>query len=359
MTAKQWLIYGATGFTGELIIKEAIKKNLFPIIAGRSHEKISSLAEKYKLPYRVFSLDKEEEIIRNISDISLVLHCAGPFIHTAKPMVDACLKVKSHYLDITGEMPVFELMFSLDKKARESEILIIPGVGFDVVPTDCMAKFVQDELPDANELDIAFIGLGNISSGTMKSMIELIPNGGYIRKAGQLESNPLGKGERKFKFQELGEVKVIPIPWGDLVTAYKTTGIPNITTYTSYPDIFLSLLPILEPAGRVLFGFQPMRKIIQKLVEWVIPGPNDEVQTNSISYIYTKAVNSKGEIREAWLNTREGYSFTAESAILCVEKTFKSYLTGTLTPSQAFGKNLVLEISNTTRFTNYSMGQET
>ncbi len=352
MSFQQWLIYGASGFTADLIIQQALEKEQYPIIAGRDPEKISAIADKYKLPFRIFSLDHPDEIVKNLSDISLVLNCAGPFVHTSLPLVDACLKTQTHYFDITGEIPVFEQMFALDSKAKESKIMIISGIGFDVIPTDCMSKFIVDELPDADLLEIAFSGIASPTSGTMNSMLELIPSGGFIRKDGELVNYPLGRGAKTVHFQEIGETKVIPIPWGDLSTAYRTTSVPNIITYSAYPEFFIMTLPILEPMIRFFLTNQILRRGTQKIASWLTPGPDKDAMENSNTQIYVKASKKSGEYKEAWLTTNEAYKFTAQAALLCVEKASKSYLRGTLTPSQAFGKELVLQIPGSKMYRN-------
>ena len=152
----QFLIYGANGYTGQLITRYAIEQGLKPILAGRNAVSIKALAEEHNLDYRIFGLDDPEEIDRALTDVSLVLHAAGPFIYTAKPMIMACLRNGVHYLDITGEIAVFELAFRYDGRARNKNIVLMPGVGFDVVPTDCMAVYLKQKLPDAKLLKLAF-----------------------------------------------------------------------------------------------------------------------------------------------------------------------------------------------------------
>lgn len=342
-----WMIYGATGFTGELIIQEAINKGHHPIIAGRNSEKIYKLASEYKLPYRIFPLDNIAEVAKNISDVHLVLHCAGPFVETFQPMVTACLQSRVHYLDITGEIPVFEEQFSLHEKAISSEILILSGVGFDVVPTDCLARHVAELLPDAVSLDIAFAGISQMSPGTAKSMVEAIPRGGLVRRNHKLEFYPLGKGSRRQKFSKMGELTIVPIPWGDLSTAYRSTQIPNITTYAVYPDWMVNMIGLFEPVIRNSFSLDWVRGAVKSIIDHTIKGPQEEMRQNGMSCIYAKVTNHQGVSKEAWLETLEGYLFTAKASVLSVEKVLKGKYSGALTPSLAFGKDFILEIPGT------------
>nr|MDQ3394864.1 saccharopine dehydrogenase NADP-binding domain-containing protein [Bacteroidota bacterium] len=177
----KYLLYGSNGYTGKLIIEESLKKNIKPILAGRNAQQLAALAEKYHLEYRVFTLDKINKIEENLHDIKVVMHAAGPFVHTAPPMVEACLTTQTHYLDITGEVQVFEHCAALDAKAKKSGIMILPGTGFDVVPSDCLALYLKKKMPEATQLSLAFAGMNSgLSRGTSKTMIENMGGGGLI-----------------------------------------------------------------------------------------------------------------------------------------------------------------------------------
>ena len=179
-----FLIYGANGYTGELITRFAAERGLKPILAGRNQTKISELADKYGFEYRVFSLDETAKLDAALQEVDMVLHCAGPFSITSLPMVKACLRNKKHYTDITGEISVFETCASFDKKAQDAGVMIMPGVGFDVVPSDCLAKHLKDRLPTATHLSLAFYGMGRMSHGTQATMTMNVGKGGAIRKDG-------------------------------------------------------------------------------------------------------------------------------------------------------------------------------
>lgn len=347
---KNWLIYGATGYTGVLIVKEAVSRGHKPILGGRSIEKLKPLAESLGLSYKVFNLDKPHELEFGLRDIDLVLHCAGPFVHTSHIMIQACLRLGINYLDITGEIPVLENTFAHHAKAVESKIALISGVGFDVVPTDCMAKYVSESLPGATQLEIAFAAISSPSQGTAKSMVEMLPKGGMIRRSGKLEFYPLGKGSKKLTFSDGVERTILPIPWGDLASAFVSTGIPNITTYSHYPESFVSALPFLESSIRYLTDFEIVRTTLQKLIEFIVEGPNEEMRKNGKSLVYVKASDDAGNSKEAWLETLEGYLFTAKSSLLSVEAVLRSRPVGALTPSLAFGKDFIMQVPGTMRF---------
>ncbi|MGB1286792.1 MAG: saccharopine dehydrogenase family protein, partial [Aggregatilineales bacterium] len=254
-----WMIYGATGYTGVLVAEEAVKHGHRPILAGRNEEKLRPLATRLDLEYRAFGLDDVQQVGEAIADMAIVYHAAGPFVHTALPMIKACLATKTHYLDITGELNVFEQSFSYDEAASKNGIVIISGVGFDVVPTDCMARYVAEQVPNATHLEIALAGFTGVSAGTSKSFLEMMPNGTKARRNGQLETVPAGKNTRvSFPF---GKSAALAIPWGDLSTGYRTTQIPNITTYMAMPGVAVTLAGVLSPIGRLLFSQRPIRNL--------------------------------------------------------------------------------------------------
>ena len=180
--SKNFLIYGANGYTGELIAREAVKRGMKPILAGRSLAKVEPLAKELCLTARSFSLKDKKSLEYTLKEVDFVLHCAGPFSLTSRPMVEACLRLKKHYLDVTGEIAVFEQMARLDEKAKTAGIMIMPGVGFDVVPSDCLAAHLKNRLPSATNLTLAFYGLGKISHGTQATMTMNAGNGGAIRR---------------------------------------------------------------------------------------------------------------------------------------------------------------------------------
>ena len=342
-----FLIYGASGFTGALIVDLAVKKGIKPVIAGRNEGKIKPMADKYGLDCLVFGLTDKDEIVKNLEKFALVLNCAGPFTRTAKPLVEACLVSKTHYLDITGEIEVFELVKSYHKKALESQIVLMPGVGFDVVPTDCMADYLHKQLPDATHLELAFANVGgSISHGTVTTLLENLGNAGAARENGKIVPKPIGA---KGKIIDFGQMKrfAMTIPWGDVSTAHHTTGIPTIETYVGAPRLAYFLL-------KLQFLFNPLlrsgfvKRQLQNYVDKKITGPSESQSQKGKSFIWGKVTNAEGTTVEARLTTPEGYKLTAESSLLIVQKIVSSHhQTGYHTPAGLFGYALVSEINGT------------
>ncbi|HEY0089803.1 MAG TPA: saccharopine dehydrogenase NADP-binding domain-containing protein [Candidatus Lokiarchaeia archaeon] len=351
---KEWLIYGAYGYTGNLLANEAVRAGHKPVLAGRSQEKLISLSEKLDLDYRTFDLENEKTIIENIQDFDLIFLAAGPFKHTSAPIIQSCLKTGTNYLDITGEVPVFEQNFKLDQRAKEQGIVILSGVGFDVVPSDCMAKYVSEKIRNPTILELGIGGMSESSPGTLKTMLEYRDTKALIRKNGQLVQEIPNNVLRKIRFTDKVRY-VMPVMWGDLATAYRSTGIPNITTYMEIPKKFMSLTtPIKALKNNSIkngvLNKAEYKKNIQKWIDENVKGPDENTRLKARSYVWARARNDDGSEAQAWLNSIEPYQFTVISGIKCVEKVFKLNLKGTLTPSLAFGKDFVLEFPETKRY---------
>ncbi len=355
MTAKTWLLYGAYGYSGALILEEALRRGHRPILAGRSAEKLRPLAEARGLESRAFALDDPAEVRKGVDGAALVMHAAGPFVHTARPMIEACLEARASYADITGEIPVFRRTLAQDGRAKERGVALLSGAGFDVVPTDCLAAFVAGKVPAATSLELAFAALGRASRGTSLTALEAAPGGGAVRRGGELRPWTLGRGLKRIRFSDR-ERLALPIPWGDLETAYRTTGIPDITTYMAVPDGLARALWIAWPATAV---WQPvLRRVLgsslvqsrgRRAIEARGPGPTAEERARSKSLVWARAASRTGASAEAWLEAPEGYDFTALSAVRVVERLLAGGHVGALTPAGAFGADFVLEIPGTTR----------
>lgn len=348
MNEFKWMLYGATGFTGKLIIQEAVAAGLRPTIAGRSEEALQALAKQYDLDYQCFSLESPPQVALQLKGFQAVYHAAGPFIYTSETMVQACLLAGVHYLDITGEISILKRLFELDEPAKQRGIAILPGVGFDVIPTNCMAKYVADQLPDATRLYIGIAGMTQVTAGTSKSFVEMLPEGAAILKDGVLESHPYGYKSRKIRFSDKEHTATLA-PWGDIYTAYPTTGIPNISAYMAMSPVAIQVVKFAGGFGQWLFAHETMRKITYRLIETFVKGPSQKSMDHLRSYIWVRAENETESV-EAWLETIEAYAFTAKAAVKVMERLSTLEISGVHAPAMAFGADFVLEIEGSQRF---------
>lgn len=342
-----FLIYGANGYTGELITRMATERGLRPILAGRNEPAVKALAERHGLEFRVFSLDDTANLDSALQEVEMVLHCAGPFSITSRPMVEACLRNKKHYTDITGEISVFEACAAMDNKAQEAGIMVMPGVGFDVVPSDCLAMHLKEKLPSATHLSLAFYGMGRISHGTQATMTMNVGRGGAIRRDGKITPVPAAWKTREIDFGS-GVVKTgVTIPWGDVSTAYHSTGIPNIEVFTVAPPSALKAMKMSRYLGW-LFATGPIQKYLQSKIP--AGGPSDEERAKGKTLLWGEARNADGGHVEARQQGPEGYTTTAIAALNIAERIMGGNFTpGFQTPAKAYGANLVLELEGVAR----------
>jgi short subunit dehydrogenase-like uncharacterized protein len=337
---RPWLLYGATGYTGELIAREAVRRGMRPILAGRSKEKIEKLARELDCPSAVYDLDDHTSMVRSLQDVAAVLHCAGPFSRTARSMMQACLASHVHYLDITGEIDVFELAHSVDEKAHRAGVVLCPGVGFDVVPTDCLALKLKLEMPDATHLTLGFDSRSGLSKGTAKTAIESAGQGGRVREEGKIVGIPLASRTRRIDFGN-GERLAVGIPWGDVSTAYYSTGIGNIEVYTSTSEQALQRMRRAERM-RPLLRQRWLRSLLQYGVDRRLRPPDQAQRDNNPSFVWGEARNAAGHVVTARQKTSNGYTLTVASSLgilsvlLGVEKA-----SGYLTPSMIVGPDFV------------------
>ena len=337
-----WMIYGANGYTGDLAAREAVKKGLSPILAGRNAEALGKLGRELGLQVRTFPLDNPQAAAAELYGVKAVLHCAGPFIHTSAPMVAACLATGAHYLDITGEIAVFEGVLARGDDARRAGVALIPGVGFDVVPSDCLAARLAAALPDATELELAFYAEGgSVSRGTMKTMIESLPHAGAIRRNGRIVPVPLAFDAKEIDFGgKAGKRWAMTIPWGDVSTAWHSTGIPNIRVYSGTPPATIRRMKRLSPL-LPLAGWRPVKRFAQRWVERKVTGPSAHLRETARVYLWGQARNA-GRSVTSTLETPEGYHFTAVSAVAALERVLQGAVQpGAWTPSRAFGADFV------------------
>lgn len=346
MSNKTWMIYGANGYTGELVAREARKQGLTPILAGRNSNKVAALAQELDLEQRVFALDSAADVAGHLKDVDIVLHCAGPFSATAPAMIDACIATGAHYLDITGEIDVFEYGFARHWQANEAGSAICSGVGFDVIPTDCVAAHLADALPDASHLTLGFDSRTGMSPGTARTSVEGLAQGGKVRKGGHVDTVPLAFGVRRIDFGD-GEKLAMTIPWGDVATAWYSTGIPDIEVYIPASPGLVKKLKRINWV-RPLLGLKPVQAFLKAQVDKRVKGPDEATREAQPTFVWGEAVNAAGETRVARIRTANGYTVTMYGSIEVVKYLLENGVEGgAYTPSKLAGKDLVKQVPGT------------
>lgn len=356
---RTWLLYGAYGFTGRLLAREALSRGHRPILSGRDPERLEALAFELDLPFHVASLDDRGQLDRALDGVRAVFHAAGPFSRTAVPMLEACLEAGAHYLDITGEVGVFERIFAADAEARSRGVVLLPGAGMDVIPTDAVAAILKERLPTADSLELALLSPGPLSPGTARTVVARLPSGLRVRRRGRLiEARPRAREfRREIDFgpgRGGGPHAVVPYTWGDLSTAPRTTGIPNVTCYMAMPPAQARAIRWALPLVRTLLAPRAVRRWLEGRVADRATGPDEEMQRTGRVRAWGRATSPDGHAEEAVIETMEAYRFTAVAGIRAMEAVFAHTgpgvevpLAGAITPAGAFGAGWVLELPET------------
>jgi short subunit dehydrogenase-like uncharacterized protein len=343
-----FVLYGANGYTGRLVAQRAMQVGLSPILAGRNAAEVGAMAAELGLPHRVFALDDPAAVDAGLDGARAVLHCAGPFVRTSGPMAEACMRTGTHYLDITGEIAVFEALARRGPQAKAAGVMLLPGTGFDVVPTDCLAAHLKRRLPTATHLELAFRSGGGMSRGTAATAAGNLGRGGAVRRGGQIVPVPAAWKSREVDFGK-GPVTVTSIPWGDVSTAFHSTGIPDVEVYTRIPSGARRVLALSRHLGW-LVGSKPVQAMIRKRIRSGPPGPTDEQRLRGRSLVWGRAEDAHGRHAESRMQTPEGYTLTALSAVAIVQRVLAGDVhPGFCTPSLAYGPDFVLEIEGVTR----------
>lgn len=344
MTELRIMIYGAYGYTGKLIAEAARYSHHKVTLAGRNQEKINHIATELQLPGQAFDLIDRDAVAKHLIEIDVVIHCAGPFSATAEAMMQACIKSGTHYLDITGEISVFERAQSLHSDAEAAGIVLCPGVGFDVIPTDCLAVALKAALPKATHLSLGFDSDSGLSPGTAKTSLEGLAKGNLIRQTGLLQTKPLGSITRTVDFGR-GEKHAVSIPWGDVSTAYWSTQIENIEVYIPLSPSKVKHLKRLNWV-RPLLNIGWLQSFLKKRIGGSIQGPEQSKRDQQQTWVWGEISNAiTGERKTGYVTTANGYNLTTYGAMAVTNHIAKHGAAGGYyTPATLCGSELVEQL---------------
>jgi saccharopine dehydrogenase (NAD+, L-lysine-forming) len=337
-----WMIYGAYGYTGRLVAALSTERGELPVIAGRDERRLRRLGEMFELEHRTFDLSDPSAVVSALEGVDVVAHCAGPFSATSKPMVEACLASGTHYVDITGEIDVFESVLARDGEARHAGVVLLPGGGFDVVPTDCLAAMLARALPGATRLELAVRAHASVSPGTARTAMESLGSMGRARVNGVIGSVPPDRHRRRVEFAD-GPAVVHAISWGDVSTAYHSTGIGDIVVYAALPAALVPMLALGQAVGPAVRS-RLVRGTLKRLAGR-LPGPSAQARSNNRSQIWGEATDGEGTSVSGTLSTLDPYDLTADSVVRIVRRLAAGQVEpGAHTPSKAFGADFVREL---------------
>lgn len=336
------LIYGVTGYTGALVSRMAAERGVAHVAAGRDRQRVAAHAGKLGLEPKAFALDGVEELDATLSDVAVVLNLAGPFSRTALPLAGACLRTGTHYLDLAGEVPEFERLHALDARAKAAGVMVLPGVGFGVVPTDCAVALAARNLPTATSLAVAFETVGGASQGTLGALLGDLHRAGAVRRDGKLVPARPAARRRGIDFGE-GERPAVLNPWrGDVYTAHLSTSIPNVEAYSVFPAPLRAAMRMGGYLAPIL-NRPAVQRGLGRLIRALPPGPSEEQLKNGKTYVWAEAKDdATGATATVRLRGPEAYVFSALTALEVARRALAGDAPpGFQTPSGAYGADLV------------------
>ncbi len=354
---KNFMVYGSYGYTGNLIVEQAVREGLRPLLAGRDENQLLKQSVKFGLEYRAFSLDDTATLDSVLLEVDAVLHCAGPFVLTFRQMAEACIRTKRHYVDISGEIEGFEALAAMDEEAVRAGIMLLPGGGFDVVPSDCLIAYTANKLPTATHLELYIKSIGSgVSRGTARSGIENSHRQGRIRRDAKIVSVPNVWDSKSVDFGR-GPSSLVTMGWGDVSTAYHSTGIPNVTVYMGFPAVMVNMMRLTRFTGPLLYT-RSARDFIKWLIgKFLAPGPSRKQNEHGFSLLIAEVTDGIKTVR-AKLRTPEAYHLTALTSIEIMKRILSSdpstrsgqaYKPGFQTPSKVYGADFILQFADVTR----------
>jgi short subunit dehydrogenase-like uncharacterized protein len=342
---KYVLLYGTNGYTGELIAQKMLRQGLPIMLGGRSTPAVGQLATGLGLPHRIFHLTNAETLTTALHDIAVFVNCAGPFDQPPQILVRACIQSQVHYLDLAGEYTFFEWLRQFDAAAQTTGVMLMPGVGFVITATDCMAAHLAQQLPTATHLALAYRVTGGPSRGTALGALQHLGQWGALRRAGELVPARLAQADCAIHHADFGKPSVglglQPLaynPWsGDLVAAYRHTGIANIESYLAFPSP-----PLLRLLDRIGHGAALQRLLAVVIRRVLSAGPNATQRQFGRAFVWGKAwVDGGPAVSACWI-TAEAYEFTAIIAAVIAQRVLTSDVrAGFQSPASAYGAGLI------------------
>jgi saccharopine dehydrogenase (NAD+, L-lysine-forming) len=334
------LLYGATGFSGRFLTRCLKEQGIDVVLAGRNEGRLADMARRWNLDYRVFSLEDRSQMEASLDTIQVVLHAAGPFQRTALPMMSACIRTGTHYLDLAGEWPVFQQAMDLDGPAASNGVMLMPGIGFSIVASDCLLAMARARFPEAVALRLALSAPDVMSRGTFRSLMGLTRSTVMVRRHGTVTALPAGSLSRCFDFGA-GLRKAVAVNWPDVFISQATDGIPCLEVYAQadWPVHF---------AYRAGSSMAPLHQspLGQRLLDLVSQGwpeaPSAAQRERSGFTLVVEAQDRWRRCRSLRIQTRDGYTVTGATATAIVRRVLRGQVaSGFQSPAGLYGGSLL------------------
>jgi short subunit dehydrogenase-like uncharacterized protein len=338
-----WILYGAYGTTGRLILDEALRRGHRPLLAGRDRARLRALGDATGLKTVPLPLEDAAALRRALSDVRCVLLAAGPYQSTGPLMRAACLDTGCSYLDINAELEDFSHALACDEAARRAGIGMIPGVGYGVVFAESVAAHVARQVPGATwlRLSLATQTAGR-SRGATLSAAGAMAAGGHDIEQGVLHRRAMASPTWRAPNADTRGMRFAAAPLAELVAVHRSTGVANILAGIPMSRIAAAFVRLAGPwIGKVL-ARQGSRHSSK-----VETAPSEAAIAALRSRVWAEAGDATGMTAAAVLETGEGYRAAAAAAVRALELQLDGPRIGALTPAQAFGADFALLVPGT------------
>jgi short subunit dehydrogenase-like uncharacterized protein len=335
------LLYGATGYTGRLTAERMAAAGLDVVLAGRDPDKLEPLAARLGLPWRAAALGDPQGLDEALRDVGVALHAAGPFLETGAPMMAACLRTGTHYLDLAGEWPVFAEAMALSADAASAGVMLMPGVGLTIAATDCLMALAVARAPGTVKLRVGVSTPQVISRGTVESACALLDPDVLVRRGGRLTPVPAGRLAQAFDFGE-GLASATAFSWADIVTGEFTTGVADIEMFSQI-DWPQRVSYLTAGAAMAWTGAAPWRTTMRAAAALWPGSPSARARQRAGFVMVCEALDPWRRPTRLRLRTIDGYTLSAITGQAAVERVIAgAWRPGFETPGRMFGGDFIL-----------------
>ena len=316
------VLYGATGYTGRLVADELARRGMDHVLSGRNADKLARLAGERGVPATAAPLGDVRALRELLAGATAVINCAGPFTLAGDALVQAAIATGTHYVDSTGEQSFIKMVF--DRHGRTAEragVALVPALGFDYAPGDCIAHLSARGLEPLAELTMAYAVQGfGMSRGTLRSGLEMMKGGDVVYEDEQWRPAPGGVFRAGFDFPEpIGHQRMIRYPSGEVITVPHHTRTRKVTSLvtarTANPVPALApVMPYTLPALALALR-TPLRGLLGKAVGLLPEGPAEEARRGAEFTILAVARAADGTTRRGIVRGADVYGLTAVTLV--------------------------------------------
>ena len=317
-------VYGATGYTGKLVVREAVRRGLEVVLAGRSAERLRRVAHDLELqaPVRTAAVDDRDALRHAFGDCAAVINCAGPFSRLGEPVVRAAVETGTHYVDTSGEQPYMKRIIDrYDDAAQAAEVAVVTSMGFDYVPGDLICRLAARDHEPLRELVVAYaVGGFGATRGTLHSTLEIMKGGDLAYRDGDWRPAGAGPMRASFRFPSPhGRQAVGKYPSGEVVTVPRHTDTRNVTSLITLSafmpiDALAPVLPFTLPALSLALR-TPLRPLIDIAIDRLPEGPSEDDRRAARFTIVAVAEGEDGRTGRGVVRGSDMYGLTAVTVV--------------------------------------------